>query len=566
MSRAYAFGPFRLVAAEQRLMRDGVAVHLPPRAFSLLCALLRRPGELVRKEELLDEVWAGAIVEEGSVTRTISTLRRALGEDPTAPWIETVSRFGYRFRGAVEILEATRPPTVAVLPFLPISGGAEGPDALGVGLADAIVARLGRNALLRLRPTASVLRVVQGSPEVCEAGRALAVDYIVLGHYQEEAGRLKISAQLVRVADEAVLWTVRQSERLVDFYQTQERVADRVAATLLPHLAGDAAPRPARREPATPAALRLFLEGRYHTFRFGPDALREAIRCLREAARLDPGWPLPWAALADAEVVAADLFVPASEVLPEARYALERALALDPEMPEALVARAMLRFWHDWERHAAEEDYRRAVELGPAYCLARHAYGWFLVASGRFDEADQMLAAACELDPLSLALRADRGLPSFFAGRFREAAERFHEAVVFDPDFWYAYYWDGLARLELGDLPAAVACFERARELSAGRLYEPGLALVAVHARAGRRDAAAAELAKVLASAAGAGPLAYDLAIAKLALGERETACALLEQACAQHEKWLGWIAVDPRLDALHDEPRFAAVVAAAGF
>ncbi len=425
MSHIYAFGSFRLVAAERRLMRDGAAVHLPPRAFDVLHSLLRRPGELVRKEELLDEVWAGAIVEDGSVTRTVSTLRRALGEDPAAPWIETVSRFGYRFRGAVETLDDTQPPALAVLPFLPISGGADGPGALGVGLADAVVARLGRSALLRLRPTASVLRLVQGAPDVGATGRALAVDYLVLGHYQEEAGKLTISAQLVRVADEAVLWTVRQTERLVDFYQTQERLADRIAATLLPRLAGDASRRQVRRAPATPASLRLFLEGRYHTFRYGPDALHAAIRALREAARLDPEWPLPWAALADAEVVAADLFVPAGEVLPEARFALERALALDPEMPEALGARAMLRFWHDWERYAAEEDFRRALELGPSYCLARHAYGWFLVASGRFDEAERMLAAAFELDPLSLSLRADRGLPSYFGRLYPEAVERF---------------------------------------------------------------------------------------------------------------------------------------------
>jgi DNA-binding winged helix-turn-helix (wHTH) protein len=151
------FGPYRLDRATRVLWREGRIVPLPPKAVDLLVALVERRGDVVTKDELLKRVWPDTFVEEANLSVNVSALRKALGNRAGGrPWIETLSRRGYRF-AAEDGPEAAAVPTLAVLPFIALGRNKE--DAyLGAGLADALITRLGGTGRVMVRPTSAVLR------------------------------------------------------------------------------------------------------------------------------------------------------------------------------------------------------------------------------------------------------------------------------------------------------------------------------------------------------------------------------------------------------------------------
>ena len=240
----YAFGPFLLDTRERRLLRDGEVVPLTLKAFDLLQVLVENQGHLLQKEELLRRVWPDAVVEENNLTVTISALRKALDEGPTdRQYIETVPRRGYRFvadfRASPESTKAARGPqerraralalgamvlaalaaagalawvwkrstpaapavpvrSMAVLPFRSLTNDGE---YLGLGMADALITKLGSTRLLLVRSTGAVEKYAVPGLDPVAAGRALQVDAVLEGSIQTAGDRLRTTVRLVRVSD-----------------------------------------------------------------------------------------------------------------------------------------------------------------------------------------------------------------------------------------------------------------------------------------------------------------------------------------------------------------------------
>jgi DNA-binding winged helix-turn-helix (wHTH) protein len=268
----YAFGPFLLDTRERRLLRDGEVVPRTLKAFELLQVLVENQGHLLQKEELLRRVWPDAIVEENNLTVTISALRKALGEGPTdRQYIETVPRRGYRFvadlRASAESTEAARSPqerrarafalramvlaaaaalawvwkrstpaaiavpvrSMAVLPFRSLTNDGE---YLGLGMADALITRLGRTKLLLVRSTGTVQKYTVPGLDPVAAGRDLQVDSVLEGSIQTAGDRLRTTVRLLRVSDGSTLWAGTFDERLTDIFSVQDQVSQRVAGAL----------------------------------------------------------------------------------------------------------------------------------------------------------------------------------------------------------------------------------------------------------------------------------------------------------------------------------------------
>ena len=151
------FGPYRLDVRRRLVWKGDALLDVPPKAAELLAALAGEAGEVVSKEELLQGVWPGTFVEEANLSVNVSILRKALGEQPDGrPWIQTVARRGYRFLGAVRA-QAAAPRSLAVLPFRPL-GTDEADEALGLGMADALITRLAATGRVTVRPTCTVRR------------------------------------------------------------------------------------------------------------------------------------------------------------------------------------------------------------------------------------------------------------------------------------------------------------------------------------------------------------------------------------------------------------------------
>ena len=560
MGRCYGFGPFQVVPAERLLLRDGRAVPLAPKVFDVLALLARRNGRLVSSDELLTTVWNGAFVEAGTVTRTVSLLRQALGPEGRA--IETVQKHGYRLAAEVREQALGQGTVIAVLPFSWLGPAAEEGEVPTLGFADFLSARLGEVGSLRVRPTSSVLALGEAGRDAVAAGSRLGCDLVVEGRLQRVGASVRVTAQAVQVEDGSAAWAVTVDGRWPNLFALQ----DALAAQVLRHFgAGEALHRAhRRRETSHPEAYRLYLKGRYVYNHMNADGFADAVAALRRATELDPNFAAAYAVLADLYLMSIGAQERAAAVLPAARHAAQRAVDLDPGLAEAWISHGVLRFWHDWERTSAEDDFRRALELDGDYGLGHHTYAWFLLASGRYGEAELELARTRRLDPLGLAITADLGLPYYFRGDYARAVEASRAALELEPAFWYAHYRLGEALLELGDTESAVGAFTAASEGvcvgAAGRL-----GLARAHARAGRHDQAR-ELVAAAERDPGLAPQPYFAAGAYVALGEAGNAFASLAAACEERDKWIGWLLVDPALAELRDDSRFAAIAREAGF
>lgn len=176
MSEKYAFGPFQMDAEERQLLRRGEPLSLPPKAFQLLLLLVRNSGHVVEKHDALSEIWPDTFVEEASFSRVVSILRKLLGaQENGEPYIETVSKFGYRFVPNVRRLasEQTEGHSLAVLP-LKVIGRSGGDDLLGCGIADTLITRLSNLPEIIVRPTSAVFPFGGVEQNPVAAGRARA--------------------------------------------------------------------------------------------------------------------------------------------------------------------------------------------------------------------------------------------------------------------------------------------------------------------------------------------------------------------------------------------------------
>jgi TolB-like protein len=231
----YSFGPFRFDAQSCVLYQEGCDVGLPPKAAEILSLLLANAGAVLDKTALMDSIWAGKLVGESSLTRTMSMLRRALGDDASRDgYIATISRRGYRFAAPVsrsmEVLSTGNLPSIAVLPFN-CYGVATGQEYFGDGLTEELTSELYKqgDGCLRVIARTSCMTFRNSPKRVSEIGRELAVSHVLEGSVRGDHERLRIAAQLIRVSDEMHLWAENYERGASDALRLQCAVAGEIA-------------------------------------------------------------------------------------------------------------------------------------------------------------------------------------------------------------------------------------------------------------------------------------------------------------------------------------------------
>jgi DNA-binding winged helix-turn-helix (wHTH) protein/TolB-like protein/Flp pilus assembly protein TadD len=556
------FGGFRLDPLRRVLWRDGDVVAVTPKALDVLAALTGQPGAVVTKDELMRRVWPDTFVEEANLTVHVSALRKILAAQPGGGgWIETVPRRGYRYVGPPPRPTATFPRSLAVLPFAALDPQTAD-DHLGLGMADALITRLGRSGQILVRPTSAVMPYAQ-APEAGRAGRELSVDAVLEGKVQRAGDRVRVTAQLVRVGDGATLWADTLDEPFTGLFHVQDALSARLEKALALKL-GAAAPAPGP-SPADPEAYRAYLRGRYFWNKLTGPWLRKALGEFRTAVDRDPGFARAWAGLADTQVMMT-LFglAPPGAGWSVARQAAERAVALDPDVSEARVSLGYVKLFQDWDWAAAGEELGRAVALAPASAEARQWHALLLGMGGRFAEALEEVARAQELDPLSLTVNTNAGLLLYLRQQHDPEVEPHRRTLELDPDYAPAHWALGLAYAQQGRHDEAIAAHRRAVELWEGNALFKAV-LGRSYALAGRRAEAEAVLGE-LEGASGDGRVSpYHLAILHALMGDHDRALERLRESLARRDHWLVWVKVDPALEPLRADPRFETVARAVG-
>jgi tetratricopeptide (TPR) repeat protein len=316
----------------------------------------------------------------------------------------------------------------------------------------------------------------------------------------------------------------------------------------------------APRRRIVPEALDLYLPGRQAAHQRTESGLRRGLALYKQALEIDPTDPAIHVGIAEAYILLAAFgFLPAIESLERARAASLAALHLEPASAAARCALAAIITPLEWNRTAAEAAYREAIALSPGYSLAYHWYAELLTSCRRFDEALAAAEKARDLDPLSAVLGVLPAWIRYFAREYDRAIGLARRAVNLDPDFSFAHFVLGLALEGKGDAARAVGSFEHAVRLSPGAGdYEAALGHAC--ARSGDEAGARSLLATLEASSSERFVSPFALALVALGLGDHERALRLLERGAEERAHDLYFLAVDPRLDPLRDEPRFVAL------
>ena len=566
--RAYEFDTFRVDAAKRVLLRSGEPVPLSPRIFDTLLYLVENVGRVLEKDELMRALWPDAFVEENNLNQNVSTLRRALGESRGENrYIVTVPGRGYRFVADVTIASGealspvtVAPKTVAVLPFKPVVE-THRDEALELGMADTLIARLSGIRDVVVRPLSSVRRYAGLEQDAQAAGRALGVESVLDGSIQRWGDRLRVTARLVRVADGATLWVGTLDEMYTDVFAVQDAIAERVVAALALQL--DAAERKGltRRYTESAEAYDLYLKGRYHWNKLIPPEIATSISLFTRAIDADPTYALAYAGLQEAyRSLSMTSDVPSKDVLPLAKAAAARALVIDDSLADVHASLAFIKLWYDWDIAGAEADARLALTLDPSSAEAHRAYAQVLCVQRRHDEAVAEAALAKALDPLALLTSTLHGFVLHYARRDAEARSSLTKTLEIEPSFWIALLT--LAKVDVveGRYVDAVERLQRAREASRGASETISMAGYA-WALAGDHTRARGALDELTALANERYIPPLNVAMVHNGLGDDDEAIAWLERAYEERDVRLVYVCVDPKWDRLREDPRFSLIL-----
>jgi serine/threonine-protein kinase len=460
------------------------------------------------------------------------------------------------------------PPSVAVLPFVDMSP-AKDQEYLGDGIAEELI-----NALVRVRGLQVVARTSAfafkgANVDVREIGRRLDVDTVLEGSVRTSGNRLRVTAQLISVADGFHLWSERFDRELVDVFAIQDEISLALVAKLKGELLAGEETALRRRSTADHEAYNLYLKGLHFLYRPDPESLARALSFFRDATVRDPDFALAHAGMA---TVYANLGImnlaPPAQMLPKARAALKRALELDPDLAEAHLGSAVLAFWFEWDWDEAERSMERALTLNPGNATAYGTRAWLRVTQRRFDDAIRDIDKALSLDPLKPLFYAWSVGLRVAAGRPDAALAEFVKAMEVDPRLGLAYFHAGVAYLRKGLLDEVTQALERGKELVVFPGWTESL-LGLVRLRQGDTEGAFRILQEMIETRKTTNVSATGIAWLAAALGEYDEAFAWFDKAYEDRDTLMAFlhvytdifssqIATDPRYEAVLRRMRIA--------
>jgi TolB-like protein/Tfp pilus assembly protein PilF len=459
--------------------------------------------------------------------------------------------------------------TLAVLPFDNLSGDPD-QEYLSDGLTEEMITQIGGLQPNRLRVLArsSTWKYKRADRDIARLRRELGADYVLEGSLRRAGTRVRIAAQLVQVDDQSQVWAQTYERDLSDVLILQSEVAEAVARTIAVTLTPDARASVARARPIQPAAYQDYLRGRFFCYRRTEADLKRAIEHFQKAIAADPGYARAYSGLADCySSLGASSAVgglPPRQAMPEAKAAALKALQIDGTLAEAHTSLAIVHLLYEWDFAASEKEFRRAIELDPNYTTAHHWYSHCLLPLGRTEESLAQSKRALELEPLQLVVGVHLGWHYLYARQYDHAIEQFRNTLELDPAFPQARRYAAWAYLQKGMHSEAIAALRAAldsRERDPEIEGELGYAL----AVAGRRAEARAMLEGLGHLSASRYVSPYSVALVHAGLGDRDQAMAWLEKAYAERSDYMPYLGVEPMLDGLRSDSRFAALVGKVG-
>lgn len=481
---------------------------------------------------------------------------------------EVLRRVGFEPPGGLVVDAPTASARVrlVVLPFEDISPDAQ--EWFSDGLTEEMIATLGRINPDKLRVIArtSSMQYKKTTKGIDRIGRELNVDYVVEGTVRRAGEQLRITAKLIRVDDETQIWSQSYNRRIVDVFALQTEVAEAVADSLAVELLPGRQNTKARKHVPVAAAYEAYLKGRFHWNRFTEAGFETAQGYFQEAIKLDPSFAAAYAGLADCFGVRADAgALSPLEAFGKARPLIRKALALNDSLAEAHLSLGAIQTIYDWDWAAADQSFRRALELEPSNATAHHWYAVLtLTRLGRTDEAEEHLRRALELDPLSLIIRSAQVVVTYEAGKYEQAVKLARATLALDPNYVEAYKYIGLASVQLGRYDEAIVAIQKWLSLS-GRNSRALATLGYAYGASGRSNEARKILDELLSQGAGVYVAPTDVAMIWIGLDDRDEAFRWLRRGVDERDTGVSRLKCSPVLSTYRDDPRYAELLARVG-
>ncbi len=454
-------------------------------------------------------------------------------------------------------------PSIAVLPFQNLSADPDN-EYFGDGLAEELINALAKLKRLRVAARSSAFSTRGTGKSIAEVGRELRVETVLEGSVRAFRDRIRVTAQLVSVANGYPLWSERFDRRLDDIFAIQDEICTAIVENLRVKLLADERGRLVTPHKADQEAYRLYLKGRYFWNRRHVGAMEKALVSFQQAIEVDPLYAEPYVGVADVYNIMANFgFMAPREACPKALAAAERALELKETSGEAHISLAwnkMLR----WDWAGAEEEFRLGLELSPDYGTGHEWYALFLADHHRFEQAVTHINRALELDPLSPVFLMVAGIVHGTANDLGRADEMFRRALEIDPRFAAAHLYRGWILGLHGRLEESIRSLNEAIGILGRQTIALGFLGWALGAN-GQSEEALEILEEIETKTLEEGPdNSFFKVLVEISLGRIDDALESLEKAVEVHGAGLWALAIytsTPWWGSLGGEARFQKIV-----
>jgi eukaryotic-like serine/threonine-protein kinase len=455
-------------------------------------------------------------------------------------------------------------PSIAVLPFANMSSDKEN-QYFSDGLAEEIINALThlRNLHVAARTSAFVFRDAQ--KDIRHIGETLQVANILEGSVRKSGNRVRITVNLIGVAEGNNLWSERYDREMTGVFEIQDEISEAIVAKLKVRLAsqtgGGLAPL-VKRYTENLEAYNLYLRGRFELYKMTREGLDESKRLFLEAVRLDPHYALAHEGLANCYYSEGFMgFEPPKEAMPKAKAAVRRAIELDESVAEAHATLGVILALYDWDWPAAERELRRSIELNGASPIARDVYAfYYLRPVARIDEAVIETQQALSLDPLSILFRVHLSFLYYVQRQFQHSIAGFRKVLEMNPEYYLAHAMMGTAHSHAGEYDEALACYAKARHADANSKFVDSLEAMTL-AMAGRTQEARALLKQITHKAAAGYISPVSIAYVWCALGDIDRAFENLDRAIHDRDPSILGLKSNPSFDALRNDERYHALL-----
>jgi len=442
---------------------------------------------------------------------------------------------------------------VAVLPFDNFSPD-RGDEYFADGLTEEMIGTLSKIRELNVISRTSVMQY-KGRPKLIpEISRELNAGTILEGSVRKAGNRARVSVQLIDAVEDRHVWAENYDRELQDIFAVQSDIATKVAEALKVEILEGEKEAISEAPTKNPEANLLYLKGVYQGDKGTPADILKAVEYFELAVEQDPRFALAYSSITSYLVGAAGEGISAGEALPRAKWALGRAMDIDPELAETHSAKGWLAFQLEWDWVEAERNFKEAIALNPNLSIAHDWYGRMLSSLGRYDQAISEMRRACELDPGSPWAKVRFGVVYWEAGMYKEARSTFQGVLEKHPNFVRGMF--GVAYVDATEgKPEAAAEVDAAVELADQTYFRTHQAVI--HAMVGSKVKAKEILEGVVGGKYKGYADTFWVGAIFYLLGDMEAGYKWVKKAFDAREPSIPFYCRWPAIKALRSDPRY---------